>query len=106
MKNEKIAEQYISDFRKTDPLFREHLYQFVVDSAWTDELANVQSWNIPVCVIFGKNESLLKTDYLDNFPALWKKRVFLIEDAGHFPNEEQVELFNNILISYAEERFK
>ena len=78
----------------------------MIESGWTNELGNIQTWDIPVCIVFGKNDSLLKIDYLNNFSPLWNKKVRFIENAGHFVNEEQPVLFNEILLAYASERFK
>lgn len=78
----------------------------MMNASWADELANIQAWNLPVCVVFGKNDSLLKIDYLDNFFLLWNNKVYVIENAGHLLNEEQPEEFNSLLLSYAEEQFK
>ena len=106
MKNKKLADQYIIDYRNADPSFREQLLKMMVEASWTDELSNIQRWNVPICVVFGKNDSLLKIDYLDNFSPLWNKKVYFIENAAHFVNEDQPELFNEILLTYASERFK
>lgn len=106
MKNKKLADQYIIDYRNADPSFREQLLKMMVDASWTDELSNIQRWNVPICVVFGKNDSLLKIDYLDNFSPLWSNKVYKIDNSAHFVNEEQPEIFNDILLTYANERFK
>jgi pimeloyl-ACP methyl ester carboxylesterase len=106
MKNTRLAEQYITDYKNTDPAFREELGKTMMNASSADELANIQAWNLPVCVVFGKNDSLLKIDYLDNFFLLWNNKVYVIENAGHLLNEEQPEEFNSLLLSYAEEQFK
>ena len=106
MKNKKISEQYIIDYRNADPAFREELYKMMVESSWMDELANIKAWNLPVCIVFGKNDSLLTINYLDNFTPVWNNHVYVIDNSRHFPNEEQSEIFNELLSTYADERFK
>jgi pimeloyl-ACP methyl ester carboxylesterase len=101
-----VAERYISSFKNTDPAFREQLGIMMSESSWGDELANIASWNVPVCIIFGENDSFLKTHYLDSFAPIWNDNVNFIPTAGHQVNEEQPEQFNQILLDYANERFK
>jgi pimeloyl-ACP methyl ester carboxylesterase len=105
-KNPVIAEKYITDYRNTDPHFREQLGQLMMTQGWSDELLNIQNQGLPVCIFFGKNDSLLKTDYLDSFQPLWNNKVYRVEGAGHMVNEEQPETFTEILLAYAQERFK
>jgi pimeloyl-ACP methyl ester carboxylesterase len=104
-KNKKIAEQYILDYRNTDPRFREQLGKFTMEGAWTDELANIKALSVPVCVIFGKQDLLLKTDYLNDFTPLWNK-VHLVSNAEHVVNEDQPDVFNQLLNAFAEDVFK
>lgn len=106
MKNKQLAEQYITDYKNSDPVFRGQLGKTMIDASWTDELANIQAWSLPVSIVFGKNDSLLKIDYLDSFSPLWNKRVYVIKNAGHFVNEEQPKQFNELLIAYAKDQFK
>jgi pimeloyl-ACP methyl ester carboxylesterase len=106
MKNTRLAEQYIADYKNTDPAFREQLGETMMNASWTDELANIQARNVPVCVVFGKDDSLLKIDYLNDFSPLWNNKVHYIENAGHFVNEERPAQFNVLLSKYANERFK
>jgi pimeloyl-ACP methyl ester carboxylesterase len=106
MKNERLAEQYITDYKNSDPAFREQLGRTMIDASWTDELANIQGWDLPVCIVFGKNDSLLKINYLDCFSPLWNGKVHFIENSGHLVNEEQPEAFNELLLAYANDQFK
>jgi pimeloyl-ACP methyl ester carboxylesterase len=101
-----IAEQYIRDFQAADPRFREQLAHFVVNAGWSDELANIQRWQVPICVVFGEKDTLLKTAYLDNFSPLWQGQTYKVKEAGHFVNEEQPETFNQLLLRYANDCFR
>ena len=105
-KNTALAERCINDYRKTDPAFRQALGHITMNAGWTDELVNIQKWNIPVCVVFGKEDTLIKTSYLDNYPALWNGKVHHIEGAGHILNEENPEFFNKLLKDFAWAVFK
>ncbi len=60
MKNKEIALRYIESYRKTDPSFREELAKASIEGDLTDELENIKNWKLPVCVVFGKDETLIK----------------------------------------------
>lgn len=104
--NKKAALRFIDTYGKTDPVFREQLAQALLENELTDELLNIKKQNVPICVIFGKDETLIKNNYLDNYKPLWKEKVFLIEHAGHLVNEENPESFNDLLLCFADEAFK
>jgi pimeloyl-ACP methyl ester carboxylesterase len=106
MNNAAICQNYISDYRNTDPRAREQLGLFMLGSRWSDELHNISKWKLPVCVVFGKDDALLKKDYLDGYAPLWRNKTILIEDAQHMVNAEKPELFNSILEEFAAEVFK
>jgi pimeloyl-ACP methyl ester carboxylesterase len=106
MKKEEIGLRYISSYRSTDPRFREELAKALLEGELTDELKNINAWKLPVCVVFGKEETLINNSYLDDYLSLWKQQIFLIENAGHLPNEEQPVAFNNLLLSFANEVFR
>jgi len=105
-KNKEIGERFIKTYRATDPAFREELGKAMFENDLTDELGNIKKWNLPVCVVFGKDETLIKTDYLNNYEPRWNKKVYLVENAGHLINEEEPERFNELLLSFAAEAFK
>ena len=105
-RNKEIAEGYIKTYRAADPAFREELGKAMFENDLTDELENIKKWNLPVCVAFGKDETLIKTNYLDDFEPLWNKKVYLIEHAGHFINKAAPQAFNELLLSFALDVFK
>jgi pimeloyl-ACP methyl ester carboxylesterase len=106
MSNEPIAERYILDYKTTDPAFREKLGKMMTDGTWTNEIANVQSWRLPLCIVMGEDDSLMKVNYMDSFSPLWNDKVYFIRNAGHFLNAEQPIQFNELLFSYAGQQFK
>lgn len=104
--NPSVAKEYVASYKATDPAFRASLGEDVAASAWTDEFANLLSLKVPVCTVFGKEEKVIKTDYLDSFPANWDGTVFHVPEAGHFVNMEQPDAFNDILLQFSNAVFK
>jgi len=100
------AERYARAYRSTDPAFRLELGQTIIESGLTNELANIENWNVPVCVVYGREETLINTNYLKDWEPLWQNKIHYIEGAGHLINEDQPEDFNKLLLSFADEVFK
>jgi len=105
-KTKEQAERYTRAYRSTDPAFRLELGQTLVESGLTDELANIENWNVPICVVYGREETLINTNYLKDWEPLWQSKIHYIEGAGHVINEDQPEDFNKLLLSFAREVFK
>jgi len=105
-KNKAIGERFIKTYRAADPAFREELGKAMFENDLTDELENIKNWSLPVCIVFGKDETLIKTNYLNNYGPTWNQNVYLVDHAGHLINEEEPEAFNKLLLTYAKEVFK
>jgi len=105
-KSKEVGESFIKSYRAADPAFREEMAKTMMESDMGNELENIKKWNRPVCVMFGKEEKLIKTDYLNEFEPLWNKKVYHVENASHVVNEEAPEEFNKTLLSFAAEVFK
>jgi pimeloyl-ACP methyl ester carboxylesterase len=89
------------DFFKARPPFRSALIKSVGEGKLTDEIAVLKKMNLPVQVIFGKEDSLLQIDYLDGQPfPFWRNNVFKLPGAGHFVHNDQSETLNNLLSEY------
>jgi pimeloyl-ACP methyl ester carboxylesterase len=100
-----VAEQFYHTYRNTDPAFRQAIGN-TFNGGYTDQLGNIEEWNVPVCVVFGSGENSVRTDYLDNFPALWNGKVNMISNARHVLNEEEPDVFNSLLLKFANNVFK
>lgn len=103
--NEILRESVAEDFNTADPNFRTQLGMEVIGGKWADEIANLISTELPILIIMGKEDPVIRTDYLDGFPSKWNDRAFLVENAAHLVNREQPEAFNALLSAYAGEQF-
>jgi pimeloyl-ACP methyl ester carboxylesterase len=99
--NETVARNFYQSFQNTDPAFRKSIGETMTQGAWTDELSNIIKWEVPVCVVFGKDEKLVNTHYLDKYDPLWNGQVIMIENAGHIVNEENPRAFNRLIDKFA-----
>jgi pimeloyl-ACP methyl ester carboxylesterase len=95
----------IDDYYRVKPPFRSELLKTAIDGRFSDEIALLQDSGLPVLVIFGKDEQLLNTNYLDEAPfALWEGCIVKIPGASHFVNLDQPEAFNQLVGSYLQAR--
>ncbi|MXV52451.1 alpha/beta fold hydrolase [Pedobacter sp. HMF7647] len=99
--NKDVAERTYKSYRNTDPAFRQAIGNVTASAGWSDELNNIENWNVPVCVVFGTDEKLVKTNYLDTFSPLWNGKVYRIVHSAHIINEENPAVFNQLLIDFA-----
>lgn len=105
-KDKTIQKGYFETYKKTDPVFREELGKVIAAGEWSDELKNIGNQQIPVLVIFGKEDSMINIHYLDNWAVLWNQKTHLINDAGHLVNQEKAQEFNDLIFSFANSVFK
>lgn len=101
-----LRQTYIESFKKTDPVFREELGKTMVACDWGDEIQNIRNHKLLVLVIFGEEEALVHTNYLDNVVPAWNQKSYLINGAGHLVNQERPGEFNQLLYSFASEVLK
>lgn len=106
VKNEQIAKKYIESYRNTDPAFRVEMGRAMGESDWSDEWKNIKNWNVPLCIVFGKEETFLNTSYLDDYASGENNHLFKIEHAGHMVNQEQPVEFNRILNAFGLKNIK
>ena len=99
-KSKEVGERFIKSYMAADPAFREEMGRTMMESDISDELQNIRNW------IFGEEEKLVNTDYLNEFEPLWNKTVYRLKNASHVVNEEAPEEFNRMLLSFATDVFK
>lgn len=95
-----VAEQLFA----TDPKTREYLGESVTKLEFKNEVEIVRHMNIPLAILQGKMERLINLDYIRSLqtPTLWRGKVQLIDNAGHFPQMENADQFNEFLIDFIE----
>lgn len=104
--NHFVAGEYVKSYHDTDPAFRQAIGGIIANSEWTDEFRNIEEMNVAVCLVFGEEEKIIHTDYMDGFAPRWRNKTYRIPGAAHFVNAEQPQLFNQLLVEFAGEVFK
>lgn len=100
-RNETVARTFYYSYKTADPVFRKRIGEIMMNREWTDEGMNIKEWAVPICVVFGRDETLINTHYLDHYGPLWDEKVVRVENAGHIINEENPEAFNRLLERFA-----
>ncbi len=98
------CKQYYFD---TDPVFRASFARYI-DGDSADHIEGLQQSQLPVCFVLGQQEAVVKTNYLDGirFRRKWKDTVFKVPAAGHLVNYDQPQIFNHLLLQFADEVMK
>jgi len=105
--NEEEINLHTEDFFLAKPPFRSALIQSVIQGKLSDEITLLKNRAIPVLLIFGKEDNLIQVNYLDEMPfAIWKNEIYKLPGAGHYLQNDQPEIFNQLLAEYLEERFR
>ncbi len=93
--------------KATDPVFRRCFAEAMGNSAYTDELLNFEKSGIPIAVVFGEEEKICFTDYLDKIPfPKWRNKTHLIPNAGHFLHLDQPDALANLIRKFSVDCFK
>jgi pimeloyl-ACP methyl ester carboxylesterase len=101
-----IPASFREDLASADPVMREMLGRQISEGGYKDEKKIVATLSTPLAVLHGTEEQLVKRPYFDklSFRNLWRKTVVEIPSAGHAPQWEQPDLFNDLLKKFIEEQ--
>ena len=85
--------------RRTDKRFRDFLFKAARAGAGGDQRDAVETSQVPIAVVNGAADPLVKLDYLDSiaYGNLWDGRCHRLPRAGHAPFWQQPAAFNTIL---------
>ena len=96
-----------NNFKNTDPQVRVQMAAAVVKQAYSDELQNLVQTKQPVAVVFGADDKLCNTDYLDKVPFIkWGNKTFLIPNSGHFSQLDQPNALAVLIKEFADDCFR
>ena len=99
--NAEIKTLLIEDYIKTDPKVRTTLMHSVINNMLCDEITAIEKLNIPIGIVFGKEDSLLQIQYLNNIDLkLYNDSPILIENAGHYLQFDQPEKMNALYFAF------
>lgn len=89
--------------KDTDPRVRADMGFEIASGQAADEPALIKAAGIPVLMVHGAQDAFLSLPYLEGHaPLFWRGRVHSIAGAGHTPQLQQPEAFNQLLISFLE----
>jgi pimeloyl-ACP methyl ester carboxylesterase len=104
--NEEDIKNSIDNYLRVTPEFKPALFKTAAEGKVSDEIKKLQTLNLPACVIFGEKDKLVNIDYLDKLPfPLWRNKIFKLQNAGHWVNIDQPDMFNQIVSEYINEMF-
>jgi pimeloyl-ACP methyl ester carboxylesterase len=100
-----MLNEFLHDFKGVKDGFRSGLSRTLTDNEYSDEIELLKKAGIPVSVIAGAAEELIKPDYLDDVGLnLWRNAVCKINNAGHWAHIDAPAYIGSLLNCYIEER--
>jgi len=100
-------ENFINDYHKVKDNFRSKLYTSIQLNKYSDQIDLVKSLNLPILIIFGENDYVINTHYLDKKELnLWEDKIHRLSKASHLVNIDAPEQFDQLLFSYSKSMFK
>lgn len=93
---------FTANYEQTDPAFRNQIGRVLMESDFSDEVENIKNSKLPLALVYGKEEAIVKPDYLQDAGfLLWGNKIHLIKNAGHYANIDNPKEFNKLLLSFA-----
>jgi pimeloyl-ACP methyl ester carboxylesterase len=100
-----VPQFFVDDINNTDPDARKFLVRNVAKNKFKDEIKIVSNLKIPLAIIHGAYDIIINLAYITklHIPSLWRNEIQVIKDAGHSPQWETADEFNNILEEFLKE---
>jgi len=101
-----LPKNITEDIKRTDPLFRKRIGEYIAEGRLNDEIRALNSFNYPAAVLHGRHDQIISNDYMQKLEIqnLWKSKIQFI-DSGHSPQWEEADLFNSLIKRYCESIF-
>jgi pimeloyl-ACP methyl ester carboxylesterase len=100
-------QQFSDSYYSTDTRLRTTIAACIAAGNYSDEIDLLQQKDIACLFVYGKDELVVNTNYLEDVTLpLWNNKIYLIDGASHLPNIDKPEEFNALLMAYAEDVFK
>jgi pimeloyl-ACP methyl ester carboxylesterase len=102
-----LKEQLKAMYRDTDPQLRAILGTSIAGQNYIDEIGNLWKQNLPIAAVYGADDKLISTDYLQKLPLkFWKNKVIKIPKAGHCCQFDEPALIAGLIADFAADCFK
>jgi pimeloyl-ACP methyl ester carboxylesterase len=100
------VEQMTIDYLRADKEFRPGLMKAAGEGKFTDEIQCLEKANTPIMIIFGKQDNLVNSDYLDHSELGAIAEINKIDGGKHFVCLDHPGEFNSLLNAFAAHSFK
>jgi len=93
------------NIRKADPIVRSSLGASISLGLFRDELILAEKLKVPLAIFHGEYDQLVNPEYLENLSIAmtWQNKIHYIPEAGHSPQWENPDRFNELLEEYAKD---
>ena len=101
--SKEILDRLTSDFQKTDPSFRSTLFKEIMSGLMPNEASLFQKLALPKYIITTEYEKVVNQTYVLSLDP--EAENYMIKNAGHYPQLEQADEWNSIILKIAKEVF-
>lgn len=101
-----VSNEILTTVSRTDGISRPIMLEnFTSDRTLHDQRKLVESWDNPIAVFHGEEDTFVQTKYLNSLSwnNLWRQKIHLFKNAGHAPFWEMPENFNRLLSEFLNE---
>ena len=104
---EKSRQLVFEMFLETDSKLRESLAIELTQPILTDHIGNINKSELLTAVVFGREEKLINTNYLEGLISnKWRNETVLISKSGHFSAIDQPDELRRLIFDFAKDCFK
>ena len=97
---------FLKDYYSIQGTFRSSLFATIAAGNYSDQVAIIQQVKYPVCIVFGEDEKVVNTHYLDAARIkLWNNTIYKIPSASHLVNIDAPGAFDKLVAAYAKDVF-
>lgn len=91
--------------RRTDGRARRIMMEAALRGDGVDQREVVETADMPLAIVNGREEALVNNAYVQSidYANLWRRQVFLIDNAGHAPFWDEPQAFNSLLGDFLED---
>lgn len=95
------SSDFASMIRRADPQARVGIGADLAGGNTLDEVALLEDFKGQLAVLHGAEDPLVNLDYIESLELeLWQDQVHVIVGAGHSPQYEQPERFNELIMKF------
>lgn len=102
-----LRSQLVAMYHNTDPQLRTQLGASIGNQDYGDEIGNLWAQNIPIALVYGANDKIVKPGYMQNLHLkMWRDEIIKIPNTGHCCQFDEPALLAQMIAEFTADCFK